>query len=193
MPRRVPTKLGRLCGNVSALSRFSPASGYVKLLGHASIHSMPQSKPPFPFHATDAGRKESRRPHSKNDCIVRALAVACDVSFDRAYDALAASGRRHYRPFDFRTWAKSAAPFVRLGARLTWHLFPFLYGEPRMNPAMFCEQFKTGRWILRTVDHLFAVVDGVVFDEHCLTSRRLCIYGAWSCTGGFQGRERVKI
>src|SRR6266853_627629 len=125
------------------------------------------NKQPFPFNATDAGRKKSKRPHSKNDCTVRAVALACDIPFDRAYDALAAAGRKHYQRFDFHKWAKSLAPFASLGARLKWYPFPFLYGEPRMNPTMFCEQFKTGRWILRTVDHVFAVVDGVVYDEHC--------------------------
>ena len=153
---------------------------------------MPRSKPPFPFRATDAGRKKSERPHSKNDCIVRALAVACDVSFDRAYDVLAEAGRKHYRPFDFRKWAKSPVPLIRLGVRLTWHPFPFLYGEPRMNPAKFCERVKIGRWILRTVDHVFAVVDGVVYDEQCPTSKRLCIYGAWSCKLWEQTTEQYK-
>ena len=151
------------------------------------------NKQPFPFNATDAGRKKSRRPHSKNDCTVRAVALACDVPYDRAYEALAAAGRKHYRPFDFRTWAKSLAPFASLGARLKWYGFQFDKGEPRMNPAIFCEQFKTGRWILRTVDHVFAVVDGVVFDEHRPTSQRLCIYGAWFCEGRFQGMEHASV
>jgi len=154
---------------------------------------MRQSKPPYPFHATDAGRKESRRPHSKNDCIVRALAVACDVSFDRAYDVLAASGRRHYRPFDFHTWAKSAAPFVRLGARLKWCPFPFLYGEPRMNPGVFCEHFKTGAGFSGSSTICLRWWTASFLTNIASTPGAFAFMGAWCCTGGFQGWERAKI
>ena len=59
--RRVPTKPGRLCGNVSAPSRFSPANGYVKFLSHANIHSMPQGKRVGALYARAPARTDARR------------------------------------------------------------------------------------------------------------------------------------
>lgn len=35
---------------------------------------------------SDAGRSESRRPRQKNDCTVRALALALELRYDDAYD-----------------------------------------------------------------------------------------------------------
>lgn len=41
----------------------------------------------------DAGRSASRRPRQKNDCTVRALALARGLTYDEAYDTLKAAGR----------------------------------------------------------------------------------------------------
>lgn len=47
-----------------------------------------------------------------------------------------------------------------------------------MNPGKFCRQCGEGRWIAKTAGHVFAVIDGAVYDT---ASPRpdLCIYGAW--------------
>lgn len=43
---------------------------------------------------SDAGRYGSRRPRQKNDCTVRALALAMGLPYDEAYDRLKEAGRR---------------------------------------------------------------------------------------------------
>lgn len=123
------------------------------------------------FRATDAGRSESQRPRQRNDCTVRALALAKGISYDDAYDLLATGGRKCARGFHFGAWAKSQPD-------LKWRAFPAVKGETRMNPAKFCEQYSTGRWIIRTAKHVCAVVDGVVLDTDSPRPDR-CIYGAW--------------
>jgi hypothetical protein len=44
--------------------------------------------PSAPFSFNDGGRQLSKRPRQRNDCTVRAVAIACDFSYDSAYDLL---------------------------------------------------------------------------------------------------------
>ena len=134
------------------------------------------------FTPTDGGRSTSTRPKSKEDCTVRALALATGVSFDKAYDVLAIAGRKPHQRFAFKLWANSLAPRYTLRVELRWHPFQAVKGESRMNPAKFCTQFLNGRWIVRTAKHVFAVIDGVVLDETSPRPDR-CIYGAWEVIG----------
>ena len=47
----------------------------------------------YDFCQTDAGRCLSKRPKQKNDCTVRAMATAFELSYDDAYDILKKYGR----------------------------------------------------------------------------------------------------
>jgi len=128
------------------------------------------------FKKTDAGRCISKRPKQTNDCTVRAVALACNLPYDAAYELLAGSGRKCGRGVRFREVVKAMA--IINGYRLTWIPFQAVKGESRMNPAKFCDRFVSGRWIVRTAKHVIAVIDGVFFDE--LSPRPgCCIYGAW--------------
>ncbi len=133
-----------------------------------------------PFLATDGGRSRSKRARQKNDCTVRALALAAGVDYDMAYDALAAAGRQVSRGFDFRKWA-AKAEFG--GYRFQWVPFPARKGEWRMNPVTFAIEHPTGRFILRLSKHVVACVDGVVMDtssdQGAMGLEWRCVYGAW--------------
>lgn len=125
----------------------------------------------YPWTRTDAGRSDSRRPRQSNDCTVRALATACQLSYDAAYDILKDAGRSSGRRFrmqdwlDQQTWAKKIS-------------FPAVKGRPRMNVATFSRQYQHGTYIVRVAKHVFAVRDGVVFDDNHNRPDR-CVYTAW--------------
>lgn len=125
----------------------------------------------YPMIHTDAGRSQSRRPKQKNDCTVRAVTTVLDKPYDEIYDMLAAAGRKCTRGFDIVKWLKQQ-PWAEKIA------FPAVKGQPRMNPATFCNQFTEGRYICRASHHVFAVVDGVLFDTFENRPNR-CIYTAW--------------
>lgn len=125
------------------------------------------------FQYSDAGRSMSRRPRSKNDCTVRALAVVCEVSFDDAYDALAQKGREPHRGFRI-------PKRLYIGVwKLTWQAFQAVKGEPRVTPWRFVQSHPQGRYILRVSKHVCAVVDGVIIDDHAFDPGRR-VYGAWT-------------
>lgn len=137
------------------------------------------------FFKTDAGRALSKRPNSKNDCTVRAVALVWGLSFDNAYELLALSGRVPHKRFDFKTWAEGVNK--QHGTTFQWLSFPAEKGKRRMTPAEFCQSHETGSYILRTAKHVFAVIDGVVLDEQPNAER--CVYGAWKLLRGVLGQK----
>ena len=128
----------------------------------------------FPWAKTDAGRGSSKRPKQVNDCTVRALVLTRGLSYDEAYDVLKAAGRECNKRFlmvaylNQQPWAHKIA-------------FQAVKGERRMNPVTFTKQFSSGVYICRTAKHVFAVLNGVVFDDHKAGPSR-CIYTAWKIT-----------
>jgi hypothetical protein len=129
----------------------------------------------YPFSYTDSGRADSKRPQQKNDCTVRALANVARIEYDEAYDFVKSRGRKSHRGGNF---PQARSNDTALGLTFIWRSFPAVKGRPRMNPATFCGQFKTGRYIVRVAKHVFAIVDGIAYDTLPERPDR-CIYGAW--------------
>lgn len=125
----------------------------------------------YPWIHTDGGRSGSRRPRQKQDCTVRAIAIALVVPYDVAYDMIKDAGRKASRRFRLSDWLDTREWAARIP-------FPAIKGERRMNPAVFVERFPTGTFICKVARHVFAVIDGVVFDEFENRPDR-CIYTAW--------------
>ena len=125
----------------------------------------------YPWVSTDAGRSQSKRPRQRNDCTVRALALALDCPYDQAYDTLKTAGRIASKGFHFSEWI-NAQPWA------TKISFPAVKGERRMNPASFTKQYPIGRFVCKTSKHVFCVDEGVVYDELDNRPDR-CIYTAW--------------
>lgn len=125
----------------------------------------------YPFRFSDGGRSLSKRPRQKNDCTVRAVAIAREMDYDSAYDLLADAGRKCARGFHLPEWLNDQSWAVKIP-------FQARKGEHRMNPATFCESYTDGRYICRTAKHVFAVIDGVLIDSWEQRPDR-CIYTAW--------------
>lgn len=126
----------------------------------------------YPWAANDAGRSNSRRSKQKNDCTVRALAMVRGMAYDDAYDLLAAAGRKCSKGFQFTNWINEQSWAARIA-------FPAVKGQPRMNPATFVQRFPQGRYICQVAKHVFAVIDGVIYDTHQNRPDR-CIYACWA-------------
>lgn len=93
---------------------------------------------------------------SKNDCGVRALANALGVSYDEAFDALAAAGRKPRR-YTYREHLEAAAK--ALGRKLQ-----FNDSMAGVTVRRLPKELPGGRWIVLVRGHLLAVVDGEVLD-----------------------------
>lgn len=139
---------------------------------------------PSPFVKTDAGRSKSKHPKERNDCTVRALATVCGVSYDEAYDFIQSEGRASNSAVNFNRIMYGVLdpvigdPRTVFGFTATRQTFPAVKGQRRMNPATFRKRFPTGRYVVWTARHVFAIIDGVAYDTHRQREDR-CIYGAW--------------
>lgn len=139
---------------------------------------------PYPFVASDGGRALSKRPRQKNDCTVRALAIATGTPYDVVYEKLREDGRPCGGGFNLRRWiACQCDPVIGepewvFGRRLVRCSFPAVKNRRRMNPQQFTQDFPKGRFLVQTAKHVAAVIDGVYLDEQPERPDR-CIYGAW--------------
>mgnify|MGYP003609531880 CR=1 FL=1 len=139
---------------------------------HLGAPLMALATTPYPFQRSDAGRAESKRPRQQNDCTVRAVALARGLPYDQAYDLLMSAGRKASRKFSVTAFLK-AKPWAE------WVSLPAVKGQRRMNPATFHKRFPTGTYICKAANHVFAVIEGMVFDTD-LPRPDSCIYGAWA-------------
>jgi len=130
----------------------------------------------YPWVHHDGGRATSRRPKAKNDCTVRALALALGLNYDEAYDLLAEQGRKAHR--GMAGWREFLEDHGVEGWRFVWHGFPAKKGHSRVNPPEFCDTFREGVWIVQTAKHVNTVIDGLWYDSFATQPFR-CIYGAW--------------
>lgn len=126
----------------------------------------------YAWICTDGGRASSNRSKQKNDCTVRALAIARNLPYDEAYDVLKDAGRKSSRGFDFVKWIETQPWATKIA-------FPAVKGQRRMTPAQFCRDFPKGTFILRVTKHVFTVKDGVIYDAFENRPDR-CVYACWS-------------
>lgn len=127
------------------------------------------------FKLDDAGRATSKRPHQKRDCTVRSVATALTLHYDDAYKLLALFGRKCNTGFDIEAWGRKVALYDGANDRIYFRLqkMPFSkgerYGLPKSTQRYrlhdFIKDRPTGRFIVSTARHVFAVVDGVVHDD----------------------------
>ena len=125
------------------------------------------------FHATDGGRASSRRQRQKNDCAVRACAIATGLPYDQVYNELAALGRRCGRGTD----RKVLVGWLR--QRATYQAFQAVAGQRRLDLEAFRKTIgATGSWVARVAGHVTAVIDGAIHDtSHPRPDA--CVYCAW--------------
>lgn len=119
----------------------------------------------------DGGRSLSKRSRQKNDCAVRACAIALSRSYDDVYDEMAVLGRKS----GTGTSPDITEKVLGLRERMT---FPAVKGKPRMNVQGFVAKYRQGTFIVHTAKHLFCVRDGVVLDTFEPEESR-CVYKAW--------------
>lgn len=108
--------------------------------------------------------------HERNDCTVRSLSNAADISYHEAHELCARAGRKPRHGFHFQSWlteqARSSEGIVfgryrvhriELPAGATWR-------ARNVTLAQFLRDFPRGRFILVKRGHAFAVVEGVALD-----------------------------
>jgi len=98
-------------------------------------------------------------PGDTKDCVVRAFAVAAEISYDLSHDLCAKHGRKFRKGTYDHTIQKVAVhelAMTRIDCGRVW--------APTMTLRQFIEQNPVGRFMMIRPRHAFAVIDGVVHD-----------------------------
>jgi hypothetical protein len=144
--------------------------------------------------ADDGGREAAGYAGHTGDCVMRAIAIACEMPYAEVYRAL------HEATLTDRV--VMAKLELRYGARARVHASPRLgvhrriYDRylaergwswtPTMKIAQGCtvhlrsDELPDGRLIVRVSRHICAVIDGVIHDTHDPSrGGTRCVYGYW--------------
>lgn len=117
-------------------------------------------------------REDERKAWDTGDCVVRAFAVAADITWIEAFDKLAEVARREFRMINSKDCYKIL--FDELGYKYTG--CKPVFGEKRMTLAEFCKKHKKGAYIVDISNHATAVVNGTCFDTWNCTKKCVCCY-----------------
>jgi hypothetical protein len=142
------------------------------------------------FQFNDGGREAAGFKGSVGDCVVRAIAIAAELSYMQVYEDLhaanAAYANQRNDKLARRLSAKGASP--RNGNhRNVFHDYILSYGfdwVPTMKIGAGCEvhllanELPSGKLIVRVSKHLTAVINGVIQDTHNPSrGGSRCVYG----------------
>ena len=138
-----------------------------------------------------------------NDCVVRALAASAGCSYEDAHAACELAGRKRRRgmPMDYCI-KNNKIPFFQFEFVLDGQECKNFYvrrtrsgfiQKRRLYPtlAQFLKQFPTGRYLCSMYGHAFAVIDGVVVDDH-VNGARTRVRHAWKVTLDGGGNSTVE-
>lgn len=125
----------------------------------------------YPFQTHDAGRSQSKRPKQRQDCVIRAIAIAEERPYDQIFDTFSDGGRKNNTGTPKKLWKLYLHAFQRIA-------FPARAGLARVNLARFTEENPKGRYVLQMAGHLTACIDGVIHDTEPPRESG-CVYACW--------------
>jgi hypothetical protein len=114
------------------------------------------SQSTLPYIVFD-GRTDEHK-HERLDCTVRAVSAACSLEYGIAYTLLKTFGRKDRHKISF-------VAFMACHARLGEYGHRLIYSAEGLTVNQFLKLYKSGRFIVRIRGHVFAVVDGCVYDR----------------------------
>jgi hypothetical protein len=142
----------------------------------------------------DGGRAAAGFTGHTGDCVVRAIAIACELPYAQVYRALheatladrvvmaklelryGAQARRHASP----RAGVNRRVYERYLREVGWAWTPTMKIGQGCTVHLRAEELPNGRLIVRVSRHMCAVIDGVIHDTH--DPRRggtRCVYGYW--------------
>lgn len=125
--------------------------------------------PYFCQYNNNPSHKDGKR-YDKGDCVIRAFAMAADITWLEAFDLLVGNARKTYNVLNDKTNYEKVFKdfgFERKSVKV-------VAGMKRMTLEDFCKKHKKGHFIVSVANHLTAVVDGVCYDQWNPANK--CVY-----------------
>jgi hypothetical protein len=104
--------------------------------------------------------KESKAgspPEEKNDCTVRALAIATNSTYTKAYMLLCQAGRKHNKGFYIERLLKKHCSYLG-------HSFFKLPFRKPITVSKFIQKYPKGTYYVKIRGHVFVIRESVVYD-----------------------------
>ena len=115
---------------------------------------------------------EGRPNNETNDCTVIALSYAFQIDYRKAYDIMAAAGRKPNKGISFLKLFGGMLPHkgnkircTYLGRKVTIH------PRPGMTIETFRKTNHKGTYILKVPGHVFVIKDGLVLNQRHMRQR----------------------
>ena len=137
------------------------------------------------FQFDDGGRLVAGYQGKAGDCVVRAIAIATERSYQQVYD-LVNSAAMHERTGKRKRGKSNARTGVyktsikRVMKSLGWAWTPTMQIGSGCTVHLRGDELPAGRLVVSVSKHLTAVIDGVIHDTHdCSRRGTRCVYGYW--------------
>jgi hypothetical protein len=95
--------------------------------------------------------------NEKNDCTVRALAIATGVPYIKAYMLLSSAGRKHNRGFVIEKFLKKHCSYLG-------HCFHKLPFRKPITIQKFIQKYPKGIFYIKIRGHVFVIKDSTIYD-----------------------------
>ena len=134
------------------------------------------------FSYDDGGRSDAGYKGQTDDCVTRAIAIACKLDYQDVYDDLNETAL-HERPRagKKRSSARTGVfrkTYERYLSELGWTWVPTMQIGSGCTVHLREDELPSGRIIARLSKHVCAVIDGVIHDTHDPSrDGSRCVYG----------------
>jgi hypothetical protein len=133
------------------------------------------------FIYNDGGRALAGFKGTAGDCVVRAIAIAAQISYIDVYNTINKLGKLERRRTESRSSARSGSHRTTYGPYLEslgWKWQPTMFIGSGCKVHMRKDELPTGRIIALVSKHMVAIIDGTVYDTVDVTrGGNRCVYG----------------
>jgi hypothetical protein len=137
------------------------------------------------FQFNDGGREAAGYSGKTGGCVVRSVAIATGIPYQRVYDVVnqlserERTGTRKRGTSNARTGVYKRT-FRRLMESLGWRWRPTMQIGSGCTVHLRANELPSGRLVVSVSKHVTAVIDGVIHDTHDPSRRGTrCVYGYW--------------
>lgn len=131
----------------------------------------------------DGGRQAAGYKGEAGDCVVRSIAIATGLPYQKVYDEINAIGKQERRVIRGRSDSRNGV-FKQTQktymASLGWTWTPTMKIGQGCRVHLVREELPTGRLVVAVSKHSVAVIDGVIHDTYDpARGGKRCVYGYW--------------
>lgn len=133
------------------------------------------------FQYNDGGKSTAGYKGTSGDCVVRAIAIATELPYQKVYDDLWTLNKKQYgklRGASPRDRGAKTATIRKFMESIGWKWTPTMTVGSGTKTHLKENELPKGRLVVRVSKHLVSVIDGTIHDlGDCSRNGTRCVYG----------------